>query len=88
MDGERHGRLVYIYKVYLVYRELCHLVQYTCPIALPLISGLLSFNCEIGGFQYLGVQDRALKLYPVGTPVSILNNDQETVFVMVYHVNI
>ena len=27
-------------KVYLVYRELCHLVQYTCPIVLPLISGL------------------------------------------------
>ena len=29
-----------IYKVYLVYRELCLLVQYTCPIVLPLISGL------------------------------------------------
>ena len=28
------------YKVYLVYRELCHLVQYTCPIILLLISGL------------------------------------------------
>ena len=28
-----------IYKVYLVYRELCHLVQYACPIVLPLISG-------------------------------------------------
>ena len=25
--------------VYLVHRELCHLVQYTCPIVLPLISG-------------------------------------------------
>ena len=29
-----------IYKVYLVYRELCHLVLYTCPIVLPLIAGL------------------------------------------------
>ena len=38
MGREGHGRLVY--KVYLVYRELCHLVQYTCPIILPLISGL------------------------------------------------
>ena len=27
-------------QVYLVYRELCHLVQYTCPIFLPLIRGL------------------------------------------------
>ena len=35
---EGHGRLVY--QIYLVYRELCHLVQYTCPIVLPLISGL------------------------------------------------
>ena len=34
---------IYIYKVYLVYRELCHLVQYTCPIVLPLISGLVRF---------------------------------------------
>ena len=31
---------LYIYKVYLVYKELCHLVQYTCPIVLPLISEL------------------------------------------------
>ena len=29
-----------IYKVYLVYRELYHLVLYTCPIVLPLIAGL------------------------------------------------
>ena len=34
------GALYIRYKVYLVYRELCHLVQYTCPIILPLISGL------------------------------------------------
>ena len=27
-------------KIYFVYRELCLLVQYTCPIVLPLISGL------------------------------------------------
>ena len=38
VGGEGHGRLVY--KIYLVYRELCLLVQYTCPIVLPLISGL------------------------------------------------
>ena len=38
VGGEGHGRLVY--QIYLVYRELCHLVQYTCPIVLPLISGL------------------------------------------------
>ena len=38
VSGEGHGCLVY--KVYLVYRELCHLVQYTCPIVLLLISGL------------------------------------------------
>ena len=36
--GEGHGHLVY--QIYLVYRELCHLVQYTCPIVLPLINGL------------------------------------------------
>ena len=35
---EGHGRLVY--QIYLVYRELCHLVRYTCPIVLLLISGL------------------------------------------------
>ena len=29
-----------IYRVYLVYRELCHLVQYTCPIILPLTSAI------------------------------------------------
>ena len=29
-----------IYKVYLVYRELYHLVLYTCPIVLLLIAGL------------------------------------------------
>ena len=40
MGGEGHGHLIYIYKVYLIYRELCHMVQYTCPIVLPLISGL------------------------------------------------
>ena len=38
VGGEGHGRLVY--QIYLVYRELCLLVQYTCPIVLPLISGL------------------------------------------------
>ena len=26
--------------VYSVYRVLCHLVQYVCPIGLPLINGL------------------------------------------------
>ena len=36
--GVLHGRLVY--QIYLVYRELCLLVRYTCPIVLPLISGL------------------------------------------------
>ena len=34
---EGHERLVY--KVCLVYRKLCHLMQYTCPIVLLLISG-------------------------------------------------
>ena len=38
VGGEGHGRLVYL--IYLVYRELCHLVQYACPIVLPLIIGL------------------------------------------------
>ena len=38
MGGEGHGCLVN--PIYLVYRELCLLVQYTCPIVLPLISGL------------------------------------------------
>ena len=38
VGGEGHGHLVY--QIYLVYRELYHLVQYTCPIVLPLISGL------------------------------------------------
>ena len=38
VGGERHGHLVY--QIYLVYRELCHLVQYTCPIVLLLICGL------------------------------------------------
>ena len=33
VGGEGHGLLVY--QIYLVYRELCHLVQYTFPIALP-----------------------------------------------------
>ena len=28
VGGEGHGRLVY--QIYLVYRELCHLVQHTC----------------------------------------------------------
>ena len=40
LRGRRGARAPCIYKVYLVYRELCHLVQYTCPIVLPLISGL------------------------------------------------
>ena len=38
VGGEGHGHLVY--QIYLAYKELCHLVQYTCPIFLPLISGL------------------------------------------------
>ena len=38
VGGEGHGRLVY--QIYLVYSELCHLAQYTCPIVLPLISSL------------------------------------------------
>ena len=38
--GQRGAWAPCIYKVYLVYRELCHLVQYTCPIVLLLISGL------------------------------------------------
>ena len=42
VGGEGHGCLVY--QMCLVYRELCHLEQYTCPIVLPLISGLLPFN--------------------------------------------
>ena len=42
MGREGHGHLVY--QIYLVYRELCHLVQYTCPIVLPLISGLQTFK--------------------------------------------
>ena len=37
---ERGMDALYIYKVCLVYRELCHLVQYTCPIVLLLIIGL------------------------------------------------
>ena len=36
---ERGMGALYI-KTYLVHRELYHLVQYTCPIVLPLISGL------------------------------------------------
>ena len=40
LRGRRGALAPCIYKVYLVYRELCHLVQYTCPIVLPLISGL------------------------------------------------
>ena len=40
LRGRRGAWAPCIYKVYLVYRELCHLVQYTCPIVLPLISGL------------------------------------------------
>ena len=35
VGGEGHGHLVY--QIYLVYRELCHLVQYTCP-------SLVAFN--------------------------------------------
>ena len=38
LGGEGHGRLVY--QIYLVYKELCLLVHYTCPIVLSLISGL------------------------------------------------
>ena len=34
--------------IYLVYRELCHLVQHTCPIVLPLISVLVTFNLKYG----------------------------------------
>ena len=44
MGGEGHGRLVY--QIYLVYRELCLLVQYTCPIVLPLISGLYPLTLD------------------------------------------
>ena len=40
LRGQRGAWAPCIYKVYLVYRELCHLVQYTCPIVLPLIGGL------------------------------------------------
>ena len=40
LRGQRGAWVPCIYKVYLAYRELCHLVQYTCPIVLPLISGL------------------------------------------------
>ena len=40
LGGRRGVWAPCIYKVYLVYRELCHLVQYTCPIALLLIGGL------------------------------------------------
>ena len=39
LRGRRGAWAPCIYKVYLVYRELYHLVQYTCPIVLPLISG-------------------------------------------------
>ena len=41
-DSGRRGAwapCIYI-KVYLIYRELCHLVQYTCPIVLLVISSL------------------------------------------------
>ena len=38
VGGEGHGCLVY--QIYLVHRELHHMVQYTCPIVLLLISGL------------------------------------------------
>ena len=40
LRGRRGAWAPCIYKVYLVYRELCHLVQYTRPIVLPLIGGL------------------------------------------------
>ena len=40
LRGRRGSWAPRIYKVYLVYRELCHLVHYTCPIILPLIGGL------------------------------------------------
>ena len=40
LRGRRGACAPCIYKVYLVYRELCHLVQYTCPIVLSLIGGL------------------------------------------------
>ena len=36
----RRGAWVPCISVYLVYRVLCHLVQYACSIVLPLISGL------------------------------------------------
>ena len=41
LRGRRGAWAPCIYKVYLVYRELCHLVQYTCPIVLQL---LVAFN--------------------------------------------
>ena len=40
LRGRRGTWAPCIYKVYLVYRELYHLVLYTCPIVLPLIAGL------------------------------------------------
>ena len=48
MGGEGHGRLVY--QIYLVYRELCHLVQYTCPFVLPLLSAC---GCQFWAFCFL-----------------------------------
>ena len=38
MDRGGHG--CFLCKVYLVYKESCHLMQYTYPIVLPLINVL------------------------------------------------
>ena len=60
MGGEGHGGLVY--QIYLVYRELCHLVQYTCPIILP-----LTFNCILTAYHvcnhFLPTVDKDPHLY-------------------------
>ena len=40
----RRGAWVPCISVHLVYRVLCHLMQYTCPIILLLISGLQTFK--------------------------------------------
>ena len=37
---ERVMGTLYISILYFVYRVLCHVMQYACPIVLPLISGL------------------------------------------------
>ena len=40
LRGRRGAWAPCIYKVYLVYRELCHSLEYTCPIALLFVNGL------------------------------------------------